>query len=152
MKTTLTTEASARCRRGERGAALVTTLLASLLVLGMGGALILTTAMTTTTAVEAAGESQAYAAAEAGIQATLNVLRGNVAPSPLFTTNPTGSIADGNKINFRRAIDRAFSNLSTDPTSAPLRLSRWLPYSYTPSGSPYPDRVPIGGGTYSPLN
>ncbi|HYE59005.1 MAG TPA: hypothetical protein VD948_10890, partial [Rhodothermales bacterium] len=152
MKTSLTTEAFAHARRGERGAALVTTLLVAVLVFGMGGALILTTAMTTTTAAEATGESQAYVAAEAGIQATINVLRGNVAPSPLFATNPMSGVADANKMTFRRAITRSYSNLSGDPTTAPIRLSRWLPYSYTPTGGTYADRVPVGpAASYSPL-
>lgn len=149
MKTNLTTEDAAR--RGERGAALVTTLLVSLLVLGMGAALILTTSMTTTTAAEATGETQAYVAAEAGIQATLNVLRGNVAPNDAVT-NPSGGIADANKISFRRAVTRSTSNDADDPATAPIRLSRWLPYSYTSTGSTYPDRVPVSpAASYSPL-
>ncbi|HYP54089.1 MAG TPA: hypothetical protein VEQ42_11145 [Pyrinomonadaceae bacterium] len=150
MKTTLRPEAAAPGRRNERGAALVTTLLVSLLVLAMGGTLILTTAMTTTTAAEATGESQAYVAAEAGLQSAINVLRGNVAPNDAIT-NPAGSIADANKISFRRAVTRATSNDADDPVAAPIRLSRWLNYAYTPPGNAFPDRVPIGPGAYSPL-
>ncbi|HYO63589.1 MAG TPA: hypothetical protein VER08_08030 [Pyrinomonadaceae bacterium] len=151
MKTTLRPEADARGRRGERGAALVTTLLVSLLVLAMGGTLILTTAMTTTTAAEATGESQAYVAAEAGLQATLNVLRGNVAPNDAVA-NPGGVVADANKISFRRAVRRETSNDADDPNDAPIRLSRWLNYSYTEPLGAYADRVPVGPGAYSPLS
>lgn len=148
-------------RTRERGAALITVLLISTLVLAAGGALVMTTAMTATTAFDATGEAQAYTAAEAGVQAALNVLRGNVAPNPLPTANPSpGVIADNNKINFRRAITRNVSsspetpssNLPNDPTAAPIRLSRWLNYNYTSAGSTFADRVVLGDpATYSPF-
>ncbi|OLE53546.1 MAG: hypothetical protein AUG51_12765 [Acidobacteria bacterium 13_1_20CM_3_53_8] len=133
-------------RQNERGAALITTLLFSILLLAAGGALILSTAMTVPNTVDAAAESQAYYAAEAGMQASINVLRGNVAPSPLFVTNPSGSIADGNKISFRGAVTRSTSNLSGDSSTYPLRLSQWLSYDST-----YTDRV-ILSANYSPLS
>ena len=63
-------------KTGERGAALVSTLLIAALLLAAGGMLILTTSMTGTNTIDAAAEMQAYYAAEAGLQATLNVLRG----------------------------------------------------------------------------
>ena len=69
-----------RCRSSERGAALITSLMVATLVLAAGGALILTTGMSTTTAIDATAEMQAYYGAEAGIQQSLNVLRGNVNP------------------------------------------------------------------------
>jgi Tfp pilus assembly protein PilX len=72
--------------RGERGAALITVLFISLLVLTLASALILTTSMSTTNAVSSTDEVQAYYAAEAGMQAALNVLRGNVAPTINFKT------------------------------------------------------------------
>lgn len=72
--------------RGERGAALVTVLFVSVLVLTLASALILTTSMSTTNAVSATDEVQAYYAAEAGTQAALNVLRGNIAPTINFKT------------------------------------------------------------------
>ena len=151
MKTTVTPDSTAPGRRGERGAALITVLLFSVLILGMGGTLILTTAMTNTTAAEATGESQAYVAAEAGIQATLNVLRGNVAPNDA-TSTPAGGLVDADRMTFRNAITRATSNDADDPATAPIRLSRWLPYSVTSTGSAYPDRVPVGpAAAYSPL-
>jgi hypothetical protein len=88
-------------RRGERGAALITVLFISVLVLALASALILTTSMSTTNAVSATDEVQAYYAAEAGMQAALNVLRGNVAPT----------------INFKTAV--------ADP-----QLSQWLTKNY----------------------
>jgi hypothetical protein len=91
--------------------------------------LIMTTALSATNAVDATAETQAYYAAEAGMQATLTVLRGNVAPNPLFdTSSPT---AAANKISFRKAVTLAFSNASGDAatTSNTARLSRWLNYN-----------------------
>lgn len=151
-------------RAGERGAALITVLLLSTLLLTAGGALILTTSMSASSAVDTESEEQAYAAAEAGLQDALNVLRGNFAPNecivcPLDTSSPQ----DGNKISFRKAVTRSVTNKSTDPskytgTNAdfPLRLSRWLNYNYTPPGSNAPDRVtltpnytPFSGMAYS---
>jgi len=76
--------------RGQRGAALITVLFISLLVLTLASALILTTGMSATNAVSSTDEVQAYYAAEAGMQAALNVLRGNVAPTINFKT----SVAD----------------------------------------------------------
>ncbi|MGI8837452.1 MAG: hypothetical protein ACR2H4_12565, partial [Pyrinomonadaceae bacterium] len=93
-------------RRGERGAALITVLFISVLVLALASALILTTSMSTTNAVSSTDEVQAYYAAEAGMQAALNVLRGNVAPT----------------INFKTAV-------------ANPQLSQWLIKNY-PSSSP----------------
>jgi len=136
----------------QRGAALLSTLLISALLLTAGAMLILTTSMSATNTFDAAAEMQAYYGAEAGIQATLNVLRGNVAPNPLFVANPTGGVAPENRIDFTKALTRATSNASTDPTTAgfPLRLSHWLNYNFTPSGGTYPDRVAISQG-YIPL-
>jgi hypothetical protein len=141
-------------RARERGAALVIALLLSLLLLLVGGALITSTMMSATNMLDATPEVQAYYGAEAGLQAALYALRGNSAPSPLFVANPAGGVADGNKLDFRGAITPSISNLSTDPTTAsfPARLSRWLPYSYTPAGGAYADRVPITPGAYNAMN
>jgi Tfp pilus assembly protein PilX len=87
--------------RGERGAALITVLFISLLVLTLASALILTTGMSATNAINATDEVQAYYSAEAGMQAALNVLRGNVAPT----------------INFKNAV-------------ADTKLSQWLIKNY----------------------
>ena len=132
----------------ERGAALVSTLLISALLLTAGGMLILTTTMSATNTFDASAEMQAYYGAEAGIQASLNVLRGNTQPNPLFVANPPGGVAPENKMDLTKALTRGTSNLAGDPTSSgfPLRLSRWISYNYTPSGSTYADRVAISQG------
>ncbi len=72
-------------RAGERGAALITAVLLSLLLLAAGGILILTSTMTGITARDSTAEMQAYYAAEAGIARTLEVLRGNAQSSPTGT-------------------------------------------------------------------
>ena len=74
-------------RAGERGAALITAVLLSLLLLAAGGILILTSTMTGITARDSTAEMQAYYAAEAGVARTLEVLRGNV------NSNPSGTRA-----------------------------------------------------------
>src|SRR6266542_3958907 len=107
----------------QRGAALVTAILVSFLVLTLASALLLTTNMSTTNAISSTDEIQAYYAAEAGLQATLNVLRGNVAPHP----------NDGTKMNFRNAVNVGTSG---DPP-----LSRWLFYNWGIGGTP--DRVTL---------
>jgi hypothetical protein len=114
------------------------------LVLAAGGALILTTGMSTTTSIDATAEMQAYYGAEAGLQQSLNALRGNLPPS--------GGVPAGTKLTFRNAITRDKTNASTDPNSAPLRLSGWLQYNYTSTGSAYPDRVKVSptDNTYTP--
>src|SRR2546422_8298963 len=105
MRTRFTLKPFARERKDERGAALISVLLLSLLLLTAGGILILTTSMTGTNAVNATAETQAYYAAEAGLQATLDVLRGNVAPNPLFnTSSPT---PPENQISFRKAVTQS---------------------------------------------
>lgn len=137
----------------ERGAALVTTLLISMLLLAAGGMLLLTTASTGVNTFDSSAEMQAYYAAEAGVQETLNVLRGHVLPNPLFVANPAGTVAPENRINFRKAYDSATSNLAADPTSPafPRRLSRWLSYNHIPSGGTYADRVALSQ-SYNPIN
>jgi len=92
----------------ERGAALVMTLLISTLLLIAGGALILTTSMSAGLAIDSTTELQAYYSAEAGLNASLNVLRANI------QNNAT-------KASFRNAAD--------NPT-----LSPWLTYTGTTNG------------------
>jgi len=128
----------------ERGAALITMLMVSIPLLMAGGALIMITSMSAANTADSAAETKAYYAAEAGAQQVLNVLRGNVAPNPLFVSNPSGSIAPGNMISFRMAVDTSTSNFDSD-TNGP-RLSRWLSYDGT-----YTDRVSLTSN-YSPIN
>lgn len=106
----------------ERGAALLTCLLISTMLLGIAGMVILTTGMSATTSVDSTAELQAYYGAESGLEATLNVLRGNVAPRP--------GLPAGTRIGFRSAVQLNRSNLPSD-TSAVSRLSGWLPYDNT---------------------
>jgi len=132
-------------RNNERGAALVTMLLVSMLILTAGGALIVTTSMSATNSVDATSEIQAYYAAEAGNQAVLNILRGNVSPNPTFVTNPSGSVASENKISFRKAVTVSTSNVAGDTAAA--RLSRWMTYDTNFN----PARVTLSAG-YTAMN
>ncbi len=77
MKTNPTNEQTTR-REGERGAALITSLLISTLLLLVGGALLVKTSGSVAVAFGSTAEMQAYYTAEAGLQSALNVLRGNV--------------------------------------------------------------------------
>src|ERR1044072_444368 len=138
----LNTQIDTHKTRGERGAALITVLMISALLLATGGTLIMVTSMSATTAIDATAEAQAYYSAEAGLQYALTVLRGNVAPNE--------SMPAGTLIDFRKAVTLAGSNLPSD-SSTNFRLSGWLNYSYTPSGENTPDRVPLTAN-YSPIN
>ena len=137
-------EAIDRDRKGERGAALITVLMVSVLLLVAGGALIMASSLSATNAVDATAETQAYYAADAGLQATLAVLRGNAAPNPLFDTS--SSTAAANHITFRKAVTLSTSN-STADTSFQAHLSRWLPYTVTTPGGA---GIPLVD-SYSPL-
>ncbi|MGI9066008.1 MAG: pilus assembly PilX family protein [Pyrinomonadaceae bacterium] len=114
-------------KANERGAALVISLLIATVLLVAGGALIQVTSMSAANAIDSTAETQAYYGAEAGLQAALNALRGNTAPSasamPALMT----------RITFRNAVAPASSNdcpggLGGDPSTV-ARLSRWLPYT-----------------------
>ena len=105
-----------RNRAGERGAALVTMLLASILILGAGGALIMTTMMSANNSMTSTAEMQAYYVAESGMQSALNVLRGNSAPR----------VNAGDRMSFRTAIIPSISNGGNPGV---LRLAGWLPYN-----------------------
>jgi hypothetical protein len=171
LKASKTTHRKSR-RKNERGAALISVLLISLLLLSSGGALILTTSMTATNAIDATSEMQAYYGAEAGLQAALNVLRGNVQPHTPVDTGLLGGLLGGllsivnyilnNAITFLGAVTPAVGNLDSDPatnpdgTPFPNRLSRWLVYNYRSPGLNYNDRVkidtnygPLSGAAYS---
>ena len=102
-------------RAGERGAALITAVLLSLLLLAAGGTLVLTTTMTGITARDSTAEMQAYYAAEAGVARTLEVLRGNV------QSNPAGTRAFFQNIvcspNLWTTMSGAAINVSADATT-----------------------------------
>lgn len=104
-------------RNRERGAALITMLMISLLILTAGGALILTTNMSTANTIDSTAEMQAYYVAEAGMQSALNVLRGNVQPL----------VVASDRMSFRTAT---IENISNGPgNTGDLRLAGWLPYN-----------------------
>jgi len=107
---------NANNRAGERGAALVTMLLVSVLLLGAGGALIMTTMMSANNSVGSTAEMQAYYVAESGMQSALNVLRGNTKPL----------LVDSDRMSFRTAVIPSISNGGNGGTA---RFAGWLPYN-----------------------
>ncbi len=125
-------------RANERGAALLTMLLVSILLLSAGLALVTATSVATTSTIDSTAEMQAYAGAEAGLEATLNVLRGNIAPDASLGTT---------KMNFRNAANPTTSNKTSDAwrtgASAASRLSGWLNYSYQNPNVANDWRVPL---------
>ncbi|HKO97893.1 MAG TPA: hypothetical protein VJU86_12920 [Pyrinomonadaceae bacterium] len=135
MTRTITPDRLLANRNGEQGAALLTMLLVAILLLSAGLALVTATSLSTTNTIDSTAEMQAYSGAEAGLEATLNVLRGNVAPDASL-----GAI----KINFRNAANPLTSNKTSDPwatgAGAASRLSGWLNYTYQ-NGTDW--RVPI---------
>ena len=120
-----------RQRQNERGAALITAILLSLLLLAAGSTLVLTTSMTGITALDSTAEMQAYYAAESGISRTLEVLRGNVQSNPAGTratfhnvacTRSLWSATSGNNVNVATDGSTVFRVTSIvdldDPTGA----------------------------------
>src|ERR1044072_8354296 len=108
-------------KKNERGAALVTVLMVTFILLVACVGLILESSMNSSNVTDALAEEQAYVAAESGIQTALDVLRGNVAPDPLF--DPSKSANDpANRISFVKALKANTSNLSNDD-STDSRLS-----------------------------
>ena len=73
-------------RQGEKGAALVISILIATLLLAVAGTVILTSGMSATTSIDATAELQAYYGAESGLESALNVLRGHRAPNGLPNT------------------------------------------------------------------
>jgi hypothetical protein len=137
-------------RKNEQGAALVMVMLISFLLLVVVAGLLLETTMNTANITDAIAEQQAYDAAESGIQSAINVLRGNTAPNPLLdSTKPSSH--QNNKIDFAKAIKLTTSNTTGD-ISTEARLSRWMPYNYTPATATTPDRVALGSAIYAPNN
>jgi Tfp pilus assembly protein PilX len=130
----------------ERGAALVTVVLITVLLLIAIVAMLSSVSSHTQNVSDVYSETKAYYAAESGIQATINVLRGNTLPIQPFTNaNAEGVVSQ--KINYKRATNPVDSNhsddIETEYANVP-RLSRWISYNYTPSGKSVPDRVVLG--------
>src|SRR6185503_11459755 len=120
-------------KQGERGAALVTMLLVSVLLLGAGGALIMTTMMSANNSVGSTAEMQAYYVAESGMQSALNALRGNTKPL----------INAGDRMSFRTAIIPSISN---GGNAGSPRFAGWLPYN---SPADPNSLVPVSLGTFT---
>jgi type II secretory pathway pseudopilin PulG len=116
-------------RKNERGAALITSILISMMLLAVAGTVILTSGMSATTAIDSTAELQAYYGAESGLEAALDVFRGNVAPG--------ADIPNDSKMDLRNAVDVAISNKPSDNVTA--HLSGWLTYGndgrVTPAGT-----------------
>jgi hypothetical protein len=119
-------------RHGEKGAALVISILIATLLLAVAGTVILTSGMSAITSIDATAELQAYYGAESGLEAALNTIRGHVQPN---------GIAGTTRMGFRNAVDPAKSNRSNDASTV-ARLSAWL--SYGDNG-----RVAPAGANYS---
>ena len=119
-------------RHGEKGAALVISILIATLLLAVAGTVILTSSMSAITSIDATAELQAYYGAETGLEASLNAIRGH--------TQPNG-IAGTTRIGFRNAVDPQKSNHANDE-AAVARLSAWLNYDQNdwrvkPTGANY---------------
>jgi hypothetical protein len=97
-----------KLRTGERGAALISVLLIATLLLSAGGVLLLTTSMSATNPIDATAEMQAYYAAEAGLQRTLNIARTRDIPAG---TMPAGK------------TELTLRDIVLNPT-----LANWLPF------------------------
>src|ERR1041385_594719 len=110
MRTQKRTVHSAK-RAGEKGAALITAVLLSIVLLAAGGTLVLTSTMTGITARDSTAEMQAYYAAEAGIARTLEVIRGNV------QSNPSGTRASFTNIVCNKTLWTATSGNSVNVAS-----------------------------------
>lgn len=128
MRTISNERAQAPGRRGERGAALITTLLVATLLLSVGGALVFTAAMAGVNAADSTTEMQAYYGAEAGLQTSMNVLRGNVA-----------SVPAGTKATFREIAD--------NPT-----MSQWVTYNAVANDGTSVVQVSDNGAPFTAYN
>ena len=173
METKMKAGIQKKDRNKERGAALVTVLMISFLLLLASVALILESSLNTANVTDATSEEQAYYAAESGVQSVIDGLRHNPAPSPLLDASKTPLPPDpeahpANQIDYLKAVRRETSNICTksgstftcpdplDQAPNPLRLSRWLRYNWGPNGgasATSKDRIVLGDPTtYSPLN
>ncbi len=149
MEKQVTQPAPKKCRKNERGAALVTVLMISLLLLVVAAALLLEASMNTANVTDATAEEQAYYAAESGIQTVVNVLRHDTVANPLIVPSKPPTDPE-NEIDYAKASKLLTSNKPGD-TSTEARLSRWINYGI---GS-FSDRVILGDtnpSTYTKQN
>ncbi len=124
----------------EKGAALVTVLMVSVLLGIACVAMLSAVGANSKNSTDVLSETKAYYSAESGLQSTINVLRGNTDTTP---NNPNDDI------DYTKASTLALSNYSGDPNTS-SRLSAWITYNYPTTGTP--DRVVIGepANTYNP--
>jgi hypothetical protein len=120
-------------RHGEKGAALVISILIATLLLAVAGTVILTSGMSAVTSIDATAELQAYYGAETGLEASLNAIRGHLQPNGIPGTT---------RIGFRNAVDPDTSNRRPIDATAVARLSAWLDYDQNdwrvkPAGANY---------------
>jgi hypothetical protein len=121
-----------KINKQERGAVLIMVLVISLILSIACISMLTAVGAGSRNSTDVLSETKAYYAAESGLQATINVLRGNTDITPLNTSD---------NINYVKASTPVTSNYSGD-SSTTARLSAWLPYNYPTSGTP--DRVVIG--------
>lgn len=126
----------------ESGAALVTVVMISVLLMIACIAMLSAVGSHSRNVTDVLSESKAYYAAESGLQATINVLRGNTDTTPNDTTDD---------INYIKATKLSTSNYSGDPSTI-ARLSAWLNYNYPTAGTA--NRIVIGepATTYNPMS
>lgn len=124
---------SGKFKNNESGVALVTVLLISVLLLIACIAILSAVGSHSRNVTDVLSESKAYYAAESGLQATINVLRGNTDTTPADTSDDIG---------YTVAVNPLTSNYTGDPSSY-ARLSGWLTYDYTSPGAAVPDRIVI---------
>ena len=130
-------------RAGEKGAALITAVLLSMLLLAAGGTLILTATMTGVIARDSTAEMQAYYAAEAGVARTLEVLRGNVESNPSGTrasfknvvcSKTLWTATSGNSVNVASDGSTTFQVTSiVDPDNTASMVTQCASNTYKPT-------------------
>ncbi len=129
-----------RKRENEKGAALIMALLVSFLLLVASAGLILESTANTMNVTDSTAEQQAFNAAESGIQAAVYALRDNITlPDDLRLDDSQPATAKVNRMNYLRALDPQFSNLTTTGADAVPRMSRWMSYD-----EDFPDRIGMG--------
>src|SRR5687767_12620951 len=96
-------------RNGERGAALITVIMISFLLLVAVAALLLEASTNTANVTDATAEEQAYYAAESGIQTAVNILRHKPVANELIDPGQPATAAV-NQVTYRKAARAADSN------------------------------------------
>lgn len=130
-------KSSRKINKNEKGVALVTVVMISVLLLIACIAILSSVASHSRNVTDVLSESKAYYAAESGLQTTINLLRNDLTPSD-----------PNDNVTYIKASTPAESNYTNDPYPN-ARFSRWLTYNFPTTGTP--NRVVIGNaGTYTP--